>query len=165
MNRIGVVALVGYISTIFAANWALNRYGFVSVGFGLMAPAGVFFAGLAFTFRDLVQRFLGLPWVVVAIVVGAGCSWFVSPRFALASAVAFGTSELLDLAVYTPLERRTWVGAVLASNVAGLIVDSWLFLMLAFGSTAFIAGQIVGKLWMTLAALPVVYGLRRVRPA
>ncbi|MBX6747968.1 MAG: VUT family protein, partial [Acetobacteraceae bacterium] len=32
---------------------------------------------------------------------------------------------------------------------------------LAFGSLDFLAGQVVGKLWMVLAALPLVHWLRR----
>lgn len=55
MKRIGFLAAAGYIGTIFAANWAVQRYGVVPVGFGLMAPAAVYLVGLAFTLRDLVQ--------------------------------------------------------------------------------------------------------------
>ena len=51
--------VVLYVATIFAANWAIAAFGVVPVGFGLMAPAGVYFAGLAFTFRDLTQEKLG----------------------------------------------------------------------------------------------------------
>jgi uncharacterized PurR-regulated membrane protein YhhQ (DUF165 family) len=54
-----VTFLVGYITTIFAANWAISAFGIIPVGFGLMAPAGVYFAGLAFTLRDLTQEKLG----------------------------------------------------------------------------------------------------------
>jgi hypothetical protein len=158
----GVFVLTLYIGTIYAANWAVNKYGPVSVGFGLVAPAGVYFAGLAFTCRDLVQRWLGIRYVVPAIILGALLSAHVSGKLALASGVAFGVSELLDLCVYTPLEKRGFVRAVIASNIVGLAVDSWLFLTIAFGSTAFLWGQIVGKGWMTLAAIPVVIGLRRV---
>ena len=48
--------LLGYIATIFAANWAIVTLGPVPVGFGLVAPAGVYFAGLAFTLRDLSRH-------------------------------------------------------------------------------------------------------------
>ena len=51
--------------------------------------------------------------------------------------------------------------AVLASSVVGLIADSLLFLWLAFGSLEFLEGQILGKLWMVLLALPVVHWIRR----
>ena len=41
------------VATVFAANCAINRFGIVSVGFDLHAPAAVYFAGLAFSLRDL----------------------------------------------------------------------------------------------------------------
>jgi hypothetical protein len=121
-----------------------------------MAPAGVYFVGLAFTFRDTTQRTLGRGYTVVAILIGAGLSAFVSPEFALASAVAFLFSEGADFSVYTPLAERGWLTAVVASNVVGAVVDSVLFLWLAFSSLEFLAGQIVGKLWMTGLAIVVI---------
>lgn len=156
-----MIWLVAYIATIFAANWAIQTFGIVPVGLGLMAPAGVYFVGLAFTFRDLAHDRLGRWPVVAAIVIGAGLSAFVSPQFALASGAAFLFSELADLAVYTPLRRRGWLRAVALSNAAGLVVDSVLFLWLAFGSLDFIAGQIVGKAWMTALAIGVLWLVRR----
>ncbi|HWT07685.1 MAG TPA: VUT family protein, partial [Roseomonas sp.] len=51
--------------------------------------------------------------------------------------------------------------AVAASGAVGLLVDSVAFLWLAFGSLDFLAGQVVGKAWMVLAALPFVHLLRR----
>src|SRR5918998_3773561 len=129
-----MIWVVLYVATIFAANWAIAAFGVVPVGFGLVAPAGVYFAGLAFTFRDLTQEHLGRLWTIVAILVGAGVSALVSPQFALASGTAFLFSELTDFAVYTPLRQRYWLGPVAASNIAGLVMDSALFLTLAFGS-------------------------------
>src|SRR5262245_15015811 len=149
--------LTGYIGTIFAANWAIASFGLVPVGFGLLAPAGVYFAGLAFTFRDLTQEHLGRGWTFGAILAGAGLSALVSPAFALASGAAFLLSETADLVVYTPLRRRHWLGAVTLSNTVGLVVDSVLFLTLAFGSLAFLPGQLVGKAWMTLLAVVVLW--------
>jgi uncharacterized PurR-regulated membrane protein YhhQ (DUF165 family) len=154
--KLGAAALGGYMLTVVAANAAISLVGLVPVGFGLTAPAGVYFAGLAFTLRDAVQETLGRRWVVAAIVVGALLSALLSAQLALASAVAFLLSELADFAVYTPLRERTWLGAVAASNTVGALVDSALFLWLAFGSLAFLAGQMVGKLWMTLLAVALV---------
>jgi uncharacterized PurR-regulated membrane protein YhhQ (DUF165 family) len=155
-----MVFLVLYITTIFAANWAIATFGVVPVGFGLMAPAGVYFAGLAFTFRDLTQERLGRLPVVGAILVGAGLSALVSPQFALASGIAFLFSELADFAVYTPLRDRGFLRAVFASNVVGAVLDSALFLILAFGSLEFFWGQVAGKMWITLAFLPLLWGVR-----
>jgi len=155
-----------YIGTIVAANWAVAAYGPVPVGFGLIAPAGVLFAGLAFTLRDLLHEAAGVAWAVAAIVAGTAVSVAVAgPGLALAAGAAFLLSELADLAVYTPLRRRRWLLAVGLSNAVGLVVDSALFLWLAFGSLAFLPGQIVGKAYMTVAALIVLAAVRARRTA
>jgi uncharacterized PurR-regulated membrane protein YhhQ (DUF165 family) len=163
--RIGIAAALAYISTIWAANWLISRYGLIHVGFGLLAPAGVFAAGLALTLRDIVHRTLGVPIVFACIATGAALSWWISPAFAIASATAFAVSELADLTVYTPLEERSWIGAVALSNTVGLVIDSVLFLWLAFGSLAHVNGQIVGKAEMTILAVLVLIPLRSVIPA
>lgn len=144
----------GYALTILCANLAITYLGFVPVGFGLQAPAGVYFAGLAFSLRDWLQETGGKRWVLGAIIAGAALSALLSGPLAIASGLAFLFSELADFMVYTPLRHRSWLGAVVASNTIGIAVDSALFLWLAFGSLAYLPGQIVGKLWMT--ALTVV---------
>jgi uncharacterized PurR-regulated membrane protein YhhQ (DUF165 family) len=68
---------------------------------------------------------------------------------------------MTDLAVYTPLARRRLVLAVLASGLIGLVIDSMIFLWLAFGSLEFLPGQIIGKSWMVLLSLPLIVYLRR----
>lgn len=159
-RRVGLVAAAGFVATVWAANWLISHFGVVHVGFGLLAPAGVFAVGVAFTLRDVTHRTLG-PWAVVAaIVIGAALSWLIAPQFALASGVAFLVSEFADLTVYTPLSERTWLGSVVLSNTVGLAVDSALFLWLAFGSLQFFWGQVVGKAWMTLLAVCVLAGSR-----
>ncbi len=164
-SRAGLtLACAAYIGSIFAANAAIDAWGIVPVGFGLSAPAGVYFAGLAFTFRDLIHRYGSRKLAIGAIVIGAGLSALVSPQLALASGLAFFVSELFDLAVYDRLRRRGWTLAVVVSNAVGLVVDSALFLWLAFGDLEFLAGQIVGKAWMTVLAV-VVIGLLRVTRA
>lgn len=167
----GLLFLVGFGLCIPAANWLIGNAGtvcvpgkpcLIPVAPGLMAPSGVLMVGLALVLRDLVQRRLGLAPAVLAILVGAALSALLAPpALVLASAVAFLVSEAADLAVYTPLQRRGLLLAVAASSLVGLVVDSVLFLWLAFGSLDYLAGQVVGKLWMVLAALPLVHWLRR----
>jgi hypothetical protein len=53
------------------------------------------------------------------------------------------------------------VTAIVASSVVGLVVDSAVFLHLAFGDLSFLPGQILGKFWMVLLTIPVVHWLRR----
>jgi uncharacterized PurR-regulated membrane protein YhhQ (DUF165 family) len=156
---IGLVASVALIATVWFANWLVEHYGVVPVGFGLMAPAGVYAAGLAFTLRDIVHRTLGVIAVMCCIVIGAILSYAVSDiqRIAIASAVAFSVSELLDLSVYTWVRERGWIKAVLVSNISGLTIDSLIFLSIAFGSLTFFWGQVVGKLWVTLATVAILF--------
>jgi len=118
--------------------------------------------GIALVLRDLVQRRLGVGIASGAIVAGAAISAFLAPpALVIASAVAFLLSEFADLAVYTPLARRRLIAAVVASSFVGLVVDSIVFLWLAFGSLEFLPGQIVGKAWMVLLSIPFVAYLRR----
>lgn len=158
------VWVVLFLLTIPVANWAVEKFGIVSVGFGLMAPAAVYVAGLAFTFRDLAQEATGKWSVMAAILVGVGLSFIVAaPGLAIASGVAFGVSELVDLTIYTPLRKKNWALALVSSNMAGLMLDSALFLYLAFGSLQFWPGQVIGKSYMTLLALAVLLVIRRRR--
>ena len=162
MNKkiIGTIALAAYIGTIFAANWAVDRWGVVSVGFGLMAPAAVFFVGAAFTLRDLVQVTLGRAAVILAILVGAGLSYFVSPTFALASGVAFLVSETVDFGVFNALRKNHLFFAVLISGFVGIVIDSLIFLQIAFHNQDFLKGQIVGKTWVLLLTLPLYFAIK-----
>jgi queuosine precursor transporter len=169
---IGGVFGLTYIGTIIAANWATLNLGTpptgpggphtIPVWFGIAAPSGTLFAGLAFTTRDLTQEWLGRTVVSISIVVGAVCSIaLASAELALASGIAFLVSEVADFAVYTPLRERRWVLAVLASNGVGLVLDSIVFLWIAFNSLDFVAGQVISKVWMTLLALAILMPLRR----
>ena len=167
----GIVFVALFALTIPAANWLIGHAGtvcqpagpcLVPVAPGLMAPSGVIMAGAALVLRDLVQRRLGAAASSLAILVGAILSAALAPpALVIASAAAFLLSEFADLAVYTPLVRRGLIVAVVASSVVGLVVDSVVFLWLAFGSHDFLLGQIVGKAWMVLLSIPFVAWLQR----
>ena len=146
--------VLAYLATIVAANALVIYVGPVPVGFGLVAPAGVYAAGLCLTLRDAVHERHGATGALAAIAAGTLLSAGLSPRIALASGTAFLVSECLDLLVYVPLRRRGLLTAVVVSNLVGLVADSWLFLWL-IGAPEYLAGQIVGKLWATLA--PVIF--------
>lgn len=161
------LALLSYASLPVLANWMIGNVGIpipngphvIPVGFGLYAPSGVLCAGAALAMRDLVQELAGRRAAIGAILAGALISYLVaSPVIAIASAVAFLLSELLDFAVYTPLRDRGRVyWAVGASNVVGLLVDTLIFLGIAQLLTpGLFAGQVAGKVWMTLLALALL---------
>lgn len=168
-----MVAFLLYLATIPAANVLVSHVGvacsaggpcLVPVGFGLMAPSGVLMIGAALVLRDMVHQQLGWRWASVGVLAGSLISLLVAPpALAFASFAAFAASEALDQAVYAPLRRRGLALAVLASGAAGALVDSMLFLWLAFGSFEHMAGQVVGKAWMIAAAAGLIW-LRAKRP-
>jgi hypothetical protein len=167
----GLIALALFALTIPAANWLIGNAGtvcvpngpcLVPVWPGIKAPSGVLMIGLALVLRDIVQRRLGAKVALLAILAGAAISGFLAPpAIVIASVAAFLLSELADFAVYTPLQKRRFVAAVMASSVVGLVIDSIVFLWLAFGSLDYLSGQIIGKAWMVLLALPLMHWLRR----
>lgn len=148
-----------FMATVPLANYLIGNIGttcldngpcLVPVGFGLMAPSGVLLIGVALVLRDWLQELTNWKWSAVAIGVGAIVSWLVAdPFIAVASAVAFFVAEMLDLSVYTPLRKSGRALAVFASGLVGSIVDSALFVYLAFGSLEFSAGNTLGKLYAT----------------
>lgn len=160
------LALFGYLSTIPAANWMIQNVGTqgfpggphtIPVGFGYDAPSGVLLIGVALALRDYIQEKAGRNQTLIAIAIGIGLSYIVNPAVATASAVAFAVSELIDLAVYTRIRRRNKPIAIAASGFVGGIVDSLLFLQIAFGSTMFWQGQVIGK---TAIAILAAVGLK-----
>lgn len=158
----GIATLIAYIATIPAANLAVTHFGAVPVGFGYVAPAGVYLVGLALVLRDLAREAVGRGAVLAAIAIGTVLSYLLAdPSLATASAVAFAVAETMDFVVYEPLRKRGLLVAILASNAVGLLADSLLFLHLAFGSFNYLPGQILGKAWMTFAAVVVLALLRR----
>lgn len=168
VNPRPLALLAAFVGTVYAANLALERWGTVELPIiGWAAPAGVLFAGIAFGLRDALRESTGRhwrAWVLAGIALGTALSWWLSDAvtipggavsIAAASGIAFGLSELADAVIYEPLRRR-WVAAVVASNLVAAVVDSALFLWLAFGALDTMGGQIVGKALMILPAIPLV---------
>jgi uncharacterized PurR-regulated membrane protein YhhQ (DUF165 family) len=174
MNR-QVLLIVAYMATIPVANYLIGHVGtlcitggpcLIPVLPGIMAPSGVLMIGTALVLRDLVQRAYGRVASIGCIIAGAAMSlWVAPPALAFASSSAFLFSELVDFAVYTPLAKRYFAVAILASCTVGAFVDSALFLALAFGSLAFVWGQFVGKLYAAMIYLAFrgrcTFGLHR----
>jgi len=164
--------LAGYIATIPAANWMIGNVGtfcvpdgpcMIPVGFGMTAPSGVLMVGAALVLRDQVQEHLGTRWSLSGILFGAILSYLLAdPFIALASIVAFGISELVDFAAYTYVRKHGRALAVAASGLVGAVMDSIAFLYIAFGSLAYVEGQIFGKLVISLlAAIAIKYAIKK----
>jgi hypothetical protein len=97
----------------------------------------VLFAGLAFTLRDLTQEWLGRKVVLVAIVLGALLSYWVTSNrdLAVASGVAFLPGRVGDRLDPVPPDRL---------RKSGLH-----------------RRQIIGKIWTTIFAVLMLLALRR----
>ena len=166
MNLTKWTFIVGYMATIPVANFMIGNIGtfcvpdgpcMIPVGFGYTAPSGVLMVGLALVLRDYVQEHFGTKWSIAAITLGAVLSYFLAdPFIALASFAAFATSELFDFAVYTYVRKKDRALAIAASGIVGSILDSAVFLFIAFQSLAYIEGQIIGKIAISLLAAIII---------
>ena len=170
MNRLlAPVIALALLGSVVLANLLTTYYSLVPAGFGLLVTAGTYAAGLSLGLRDALQQNGGMRWVLGSIAGGIVLSFaFGNGRIALASAVAFGLGELVDLAIYTPLRRRDWRAAVAASNAVGALADTLLFLTIAgFPLTEqAVGGQLLVKaVFCTALALLVGEGFVRVRKA
>jgi queuosine precursor transporter len=155
-----------FAATIPSANWLIGNVGtecvpngpcLIPVGFGLMAPSGVLLIGLALVLRDWVHEHMDIGGALLAIAVGGIASFFTAtPALAAASTAAFLLAEMADTLVYAPLRKNRLFLAVAASGAVGAVIDSAVFLWLAFGSLDYIVGQVVGKFWMSALAAVVL---------
>lgn len=157
----GMIYFAAFAATVPVANWMIMNVGqchdggpcLIPVGFGLMAPSGVLVIGAAMVLRDLVHQVMGAKWALAAIMAGAALSaMFAAPQLVVASVLAFLIAELADMAVYSRVRKHSIWLAVLVSGLVGSAIDSAAFLLVAFRSLDFIAGQIVGKVWASIAA-------------
>lgn len=148
-----------YIGCILAANVLAARY-IVPLPLGLTVPAGVFAIAPVFSLRDAVHERFGRKGAYVLIAIATGLSWgwaFVSgdgllSRVTLASVIAFAFNEILDTEIYYKLRNRSRLLAIIGSNAISSLVDSVLFIWVAFGPLLpLMIGQYIVK--MVLAAL------------
>jgi len=128
------------------------------IGLGFLGSA--FFAGYI---ALLVHSHPGVPGQEFDRVVGS--TW----RIVAASLAAFIVSETADNLVGAPLRGRVHDGArVVVSAGASAPIDSFVFLVLAFGWTGlhFFEGQLVGKIASSVViGIPLVLLGRRFLPA
>jgi queuosine precursor transporter len=165
----GVVALAVFVGMIVLSNYLLQHFGILTLpGVGWGVPAGTFCAAITWPARDVFSRVSGPrwgPWLgLVAVFVGAGIAWLISPTLAVASAVAYLCSEGTDWGIFWALGGQRVRGARYAkpvgiSTVVAAFVDSVVFLNLAgipWGEAG--PGLLLAK-WATV--LLAAYLLRR----
>jgi uncharacterized PurR-regulated membrane protein YhhQ (DUF165 family) len=154
-----VASAASFVFLVIASNWLTSEFGLVAG----WVTAGTFTAGLTLAARDAVRESLGIWAALACVAVGAGLSVLMaSPSLALASGVAFALSEGVDTLIYEPLRQSGRMRALALSNVAGSIVDSYVFLALAgFVIWPAIVGQVLVKLIMCVALPLIAIGVAR----
>ena len=161
---LGYACLLLFLVSIPFANWFLDRHGFYDAPLLGPVPSAVWVVGIAFVLRDLGQFVAGrlLAWLCIAIGVALSI-WLASPGLALASGVAFFWSESTDALIFTPLANRGGRLFLLGLTISGLaasVVDSALFLRIAFGSFDGWWQFTLAKCAFVLLAAPIAWGIR-----
>ncbi len=163
--ELGWACLGLFLASIPFANWWLDAHGFWDVPHLGMVPSAVWVVGIAFVLRDLGQYVAGRRLAWLCIIVGVALSvWLASPSLALASGVAFAWSESTDALVFTPLANKSgrlfFVGLFI-SGLAASVVDSALFLRIAFGTFDGWWQLTIVKDAFVLLAAPVAWVIRQ----
>lgn len=148
-----------YVALVVLANWLASKY-LITVPFThYIAPAGVLCIGAVLVMRDWLQQLRGLRWVfglilgagVLSYVMGVAIGYGSLQRVALASLAAFIVSEgIFETAIFTPLRKRHFTLGVGLSASVGNLIDSYVFLVLAFPAFwhSLYAGNVIGKFEM-----------------
>lgn len=132
MKTAGLVLM--YLTAIVLANLSVAYFGPSSTVINAFL-----LIGLDLTCRDVLQeKWTQNRWLKLAalIIVGSLLSWFMNRdagRIALASCIAFLASGITDTVIYTLLKNNKWFIKVNSSNAVSSVVDSVLFISLAFG--------------------------------
>lgn len=141
--------IVIYIAAVVLANLSVAYFG------PWISPINsLLLIGLDLTLRDVLHdRWSGRRlWLrMFGLIASAGAiSYLLNPAtgvIAIASVAAFALSGLADAAAYHLLRGRSYLQRSNGSNVAGAVVDSFVFPTIAFGAflPAIVLGQIAAK--------------------
>ncbi|MGH3001598.1 MAG: VUT family protein [Gaiellaceae bacterium] len=163
----------GFVALALLANWLAARYTVHVPLTPYVAPAGVFCIGAILVLRDWMQQLAGLRRTMPLVYAAGLLSWLVGDlagwtsleKVAVASVVAFTASETLEALVFTPVRSKNLTLGVALSATLGNALDSYVFLTLAFGSTAFFRGQFWGKNESIALGVILTFARRRALPA
>lgn len=170
-DRAATALTLLFIVGAATSNWAMSNIGMYNgpsaprtlpIGWGVEAPSGVVLIGLMLTIRDGLHERIRTRGMAAIIFIASVVSAVVAPpAIALASGATLAVAETADALVYQRLRRQGRLLAAAASNLVSSVVDSVLFLLVAFGVQAAIEGSwalTVGKLEASLVTL-VIFAL------
>lgn len=120
---------IAYVAAILAVNIGFTYVPLIETSVGMFSPVAIAVGGI-FVLRDYVQRAIG-HHVLWGMAIGAFLSWwFAEPFVAIASVLAFVTSELVDWKLYTitkkPFHERVLITSLLSAPVDTGVFLSWI---------------------------------------
>jgi hypothetical protein len=137
MRALKVWTLVAvFLGAIVAANLITTHYGVSAVyyvAFGLI--------GLDLITRDRLADFWGTTrWLKMGLLIltGGAISYYLNRNaatIAVASTIAFASSEVSEAVLYHVLRRRPWAERAPRAAILAAVVDSVVFISIAFGFT------------------------------
>lgn len=130
------IVLANVTVAMFGAEWSIIN-AFLFIGFDLAC-------------RDMLHARFTRTQMIGLIFIGGAISWLLNQDagiIAVASFTAFTTSQSVDYAIYSALIKRPYTIRANASNIAGALVDSVIFPLIAFGAIlpAIMLGQFIAK--------------------
>lgn len=124
-----MVFTIAYLTSIVLVNFAFSALPMIDLPFDQHIPFGTLLVGFIFVLRDYAQREIG-NGIYIAMLIGVLLSYVMADPFvAVASAVAFGLSELVDAIVFT-YTKKPMRDRILLSSAASTPVDSAVFLLM-----------------------------------
>lgn len=116
-----------YVLSILLVNLGFSYIPMIETSIGMLSPVA-FAVGGIFVLRDYVQRSIG-HHVLWGVGIGAVLSYALADPFvAIASVLAFLTSELADWGLYT-LTKKPFHQRVLISSILSTPIDTAVFLL------------------------------------
>jgi uncharacterized integral membrane protein (TIGR00697 family) len=188
-ERLLTLLIASYIGAELVSNVTAGRL--VALG-PLVIPGALFLYALTFTLRDAIQVAGGLRvardltwggllangllacYSLLVLQLPAPQGFPTQPyqevlhqgaRTVIASLTAYGVSTYVDAWIFQRLGRRL-IARILFSNGLGILIDTLLFITLAFAGTgaplgALIVGQLVIKFLVSSLLIPLVYWVRQ----
>lgn len=166
-----------FVAAAGASNWAIENIGqdngpsaprTLPIGWGLDAPSGVLLVGVMIVLRDGLHERIGLKGTLWVILLGSIVSALLAPpAIAVASGVTLLAAETTDALVYQRLRRQGRTRAALGSNLVSSVIDSALFLTIAYGVEAANQGTwalTVGKFEAAILTMTVLALAARTAP-
>lgn len=147
-----------YVASVVLLNIGFSYVPMIPTAVGMLSPMAVV-AGGVFVVRDFAQRKAG-HYVLVAMLIATVLSFLLAnPFVALASAIAFGVSEVADYLLYTFM-RRPFHQRILISSLVSTPIDTVVFL---FGINSFTIGTFVLMVGSKLVAAVAIWGGYKLR--